>query len=197
MIIDLNLLPPDRRAKLNQLIQILFLKNMLEFVIVALCLFAVILVLSWTLLVREFNNLTQSALLIGRDYSGYNQEVRRINNIIRRVNDANADYLPILPKILEITQTLPNNIKLNTINIDRRTQRFLISGTARTRNDLLMYQEILKKIKWLKPATMPTTQLLQKENINFEYQTDLVGLPSIRNTAVASRPRPVTRPIDE
>ena len=196
MIIDLNLLPPEHKTKLNRLIQILFAKNILEFIAVSLCLFATMLLWSWMALVQQFNDLSESALLIGRDYTNYNQEVRKVNNICRSINESSADFYPLIPKILEVANSLPDTIHLNSVSINRQDNQFKISGTASTRNELLTYQEQLGQIKWLKNSSMPTAQLLQKENINFEYQTTLVGLPKLR-ALETPRPSRQTRPSDE
>ena len=196
MIIDLNLLPPEHKTKLNRLIQILFAKNILEFIAVALCLFATMLLWSWMALVQQFNDLSESALLIGRDYTNYNQEVRKVNNICRSINESSADFYPLIPKILEVANSLPDTIHLNSVSINRQDNQFKISGTASTRNELLTYQEQLGQTTWLKTASMPTAQLLQKENINFEYQTTLVGLPKLR-ALEPPRPSRQTRPSDE
>ncbi|OGH84286.1 MAG: hypothetical protein A2261_00875 [Candidatus Magasanikbacteria bacterium RIFOXYA2_FULL_44_8] len=196
MIIDLNLLPPEHKTKLNRLIQILFAKNILEFIAVSLCLFATMLLWSWMALVQQFNDLSESALLIGRDYTNYNQEVRKVNNICRSINESSADFYPLIPKILEVANSLPDTIHLNSVSINRQDNQFKISGTASTRNELLTYQEQLGQTTWLKTASMPTAQLLQKENINFEYQTTLVGLPKLR-ALETPRPSRQTRPSDE
>jgi len=147
-------------------------------------------------LVQQFNDLSESALLIGRDYTNYNQEVRKVNNICRSINESSADFYPLIPKILEVANSLPDTIHLNSVSINRQDNQFKISGTASTRNELLTYQEQLGQTTWLKTASMPTAQLLQKENINFEYQTTLVGLPKLR-ALETPRPSRQTRPSDE
>ena len=189
MIIDLNLLSPAQKNKLNRLIQILFAKNMLETIVIGLCLMATILLWSYLVLINQFNELTASAMLIERDYSGYNQEVRQVNRGVKNLIDSTYGYLPISDKILEFISTTPSNIKLNIVDINRETNKFFISGTAKTRSGLLAYHEILKTIPWLKPANMPTSQLLQKENINFEYQAEMVSWPPVRTAQTKQTPK--------
>jgi len=191
MIVDLNLLPPTQKIKLNRLVQILFARNMLETIAIGLCILATILLWSYLVLINEFNELTKSALLIGRDYTSYNQEVRQINRVVKNLTNTTYGYFPISDKILEFISTTPNNIKLNIIDIDRSTNKFYISGTAKTRSDLLAYHEFLKSIPWLKPANMPTSQLLQKENINFDYQTQTIDWPPIRTIQPKQAPKPI------
>ena len=180
MIIDLNLLPPIRKTRLDRLTKFLFIKNLLEFVIIAAAVIAIVLLWGWIILIDEFNSLAQSSLEIGRDYASYNSEVRRVNRMIRSVDDSADGYLAITPKLLEIISSTPAHVRINSLDIDRPNKKIIISGTALSRNDLLNYQEILKKTDWMEPAAMPNTQLLQKANVNFEYQTKLKNWPPPR-----------------
>jgi hypothetical protein len=187
MIIDLNLLPPAKKIKLDRLVKFLFTKNLLEFVIIAVAVIAITLLWGWIILIDEFNSLAQSSIEIGRDYSSYNSEVRRVNRVMRSVNESAFGYMAVTPKILEIISSTPANIKINSLDINRADKKIIIYGTALSRNDLLNYREVLKQIPWLETGAMPTTQLLQKENINFEYQTTLKDWP-------VPRPPETTKP---
>ena len=189
MIINLNLLPPNRKVQLDRLVKFLFAKNLLEFLIIAAAAIATVLLWGWIILIDEFNSLAQNSIEIGRDYSTYNGEVRRVNKILRAVEESANGYFPLTPKILEIISTTPSHIKINTLDIDRITKKITIYGTARTRADLLSYQDILKKIPWMVPTAMPTTQLLQKENINLEYKTTLKNWPALK-TITENAPDP-------
>ncbi len=180
MIINLNLLPPAKKIQLDRLIKFIFAKNLLELIIIAAAMIATILLWSWIILIDEFNSLAQNSIEIGRDYTAYNSEVRRVNKILRSVDETANGYLPLTPKILDIISSTPPHIKINTLDINRVNKKIIIYGTARGRADLLSYQDILKNIPWMTPAIMPTTQLLQKENINLEYQTTLKNWPPLK-----------------
>lgn len=169
----LNLLSKQKRWRLEHLTKFIFVRDILEIVLLIYTMLAIILLWSWIVLQEDFNNLAESSTLVNREYSRYNQEIRDVNNLIKDLNKTSQIYLPITPKLSEIIQTLPKDIKLSAINIDRGLNNVTISGTALTRDALLVYQEQLKKISWLEKFETPTSQLFQKENINFEMRAKL------------------------
>lgn len=172
----INLLSKDKRTRLEHLTKFIFVRDILEIVLLVYAILAIILVWSWMVLQEDFNNLAESSVLVNREYSKYNQEIKQVNTTIRNFNQANKYYLPLTPKLSEIITTLPKDIKLNSLEIDRTQNKITLSGVALTRDALLNYQTILKQIIWLENIETPTSQLFQKENISFEVKANTKGL---------------------
>ena len=126
------------------------------------------------ILQNEYNNMAGSASLVNREQSNYNTEIRQANYLIRQINDSAAKYQPYSKKMKEIINSLPLDIKLHSMTIDAKNKKFLLSGTAKYRDSMLKYGEILKQTLWLKNITAPVSQLFEKENINFEIKADIV-----------------------
>ena len=143
---------------------------MVEIILLVAAFLSVVLLWSWFALQNQFNDLSQSAMLVNREYSHYNQEIRKINTLIKQFNSANKNYTPLTAKILELIEKLPNEIKINSLSINQKTNIITISGMAKTRGSLLDYQATLKDYSWLKTVQTPTSQLFQKENVNFEIK---------------------------
>lgn len=157
----------------------LFVKNMLQFVIIVCAFLAVILLWSWLVLVDQFEDLSKSAMLLSRGFSSQNQEVRKINKIISATERSIAGFDLITPRILELIEKLPANIKLKSIDFDRCKNDLLLIGTAINRDALLQYEEDLRQITWVKNVDSPASQLLLKENINFELQITTINLANL------------------
>lgn len=173
MILNLNLLSPQKKIRNEHVTRFLFIKNMLEVTLFVIAIIANALLLSWIVMQNNFNNLSSSAILVNQGFSSYNQEIYKINQIDRSIVTAGKYFNPIIPQLLEFTKTVPNGIKLSSINWDRLNLKLIISGTAKNRNDLLNYQEEIKKITWIEKIETPSSQILQKENINFEFTITL------------------------
>ncbi|MFA6548113.1 MAG: PilN domain-containing protein [Candidatus Magasanikbacteria bacterium] len=169
----INLLPPAKKGLLEKLIKFIFFKEMLEIVLLVATVLSVILLWSWFALQNQFNDLSQSAMLVNREYSHYNQEIRKLNVLVKQFNSANKSYTPLTPKILELVEKLPKNVKINYFSINRKTNSVTITGMAQTRDALLTYQTELKKYTWLDSILTPTSQLFQKDNVNFEIKASL------------------------
>ena len=172
----INLLSKDKRTRLEHLTKFIFVRDILEIVLLVYAVLAIILVWSWMVLQEDFNNLAESSVLVNREYSKYNQEIKQVNTTIRGFNQSSKYYLPITPKLSEIVGSLPKDIKLGSLEFDRTQNKITLSGVALTRDALLNYQTILKQISWLENVETPTSQLFQKENISFEVKANTKGL---------------------
>jgi len=177
----INLLPPSKKSLLEKLVKFIFFKEMVEVILLVAAFLSVILLWSWFALQIQFNDLSQSSMLVNREYSHYNQEIRKLNSLIRQFNTANKSFAPLTPKLSEIITKLPADIKLNSLSIDRKNNLVIISGVAKTREALLSYQSSLKDYSWLDSVQTPTSQLFQKENVNFEIKASPKNFPSLND----------------
>lgn len=186
----INLLSREKRGRLEHLTKFIFIRDILEIILLVYTILAIILLWSWIVLQEDFNNLAESSTLINREYSKYNQEIRQVNEDIKNFNQATKYYSPITPKLAEIINSLPEDIKINSIELDGAQSRVVLSGVALTRDALLNYQKALKQVSWLENIETPTSQLFQKENINFEVKAKASGLP---NSTSTQKPRVVNK----
>lgn len=183
----INLLPPSKKGLLEKLVKFIFFKEILEIILLVAAFLSVILLWSWYALQNQYNDLSQSAMLVNREYSHYNQEIRKLNTVIKQFNSANSSFVPITPKILELIERLPSDIRINSLTINRKNNLVIISGTAKTRDALLIYQSSLKNYSWIEGVQTPTSQLFQKDNVNFEIKANPKNLPPL-NSGPAKKP---------
>ncbi len=176
MNLNLNLLPVVKKNRLEYIVSFLLIKDILELIILISSVLAATLIWSWIFLENDFAVLAASAAAVNREYYTYNQDVKNINNLVRNVNLANQNFLPITPKLKELINSLPNDIKINSLQIDRQAQTLVITGTALTRSALLHYQDVLNRISWITQVETPASQLFQRDNINFEFKAKLKNL---------------------
>lgn len=176
MEININLLPMTKKTKLDYIVNFLLIKDALEIVVLIGALLAGILVWSWVFLQENYTSLAQTAALVDREYSGQNQDIKNINLLTKNINLSGRNFVPLGPRIKELASLLPPDIKTNYINLNRQNQTLVINGTAKTRDALLNFQDILNKVNWISHVETPASQLFQKENINFEFKTKLKNL---------------------
>ena len=176
MNIHINLLPVAKKTKLDYIVNFLLAKDALEIVVLVCSLLAGILVWSWVFLQENYTSLAQTAALVDREYSGQNQDIKNINLLTKNINLSSRNFVPLGPKIKEFASLLPPDIKTNYIRLDRQAQTLVINGTAKTRNALLNFQNVLNNVDWISQVETPASQLFQKENINFEFKTRLKNL---------------------
>lgn len=173
MILNLNLLSPVKKMRNEHLVRFLFVKNLLEMSLLVAALLATSLLLSWLTLQDEFNNLSISTMLVNKGYSGYSQEIRKINKINHDITLSGQGYAALSPQLLELINTVPAGVKLNSLSFDRTNNKLILSGVAKERENLLSYQEKIKELLWIEKLESPSSQLFQKENVDFEWTIKL------------------------
>lgn len=173
MNINLNLLPNSKKIRLDTTMNFLFIKHILELFLLVVAAMTAVLVWGWLFLENDFENLAKTAALINREYYTYNQDAKNINDLVKNVNLSSKGFSPIGPRLKDISATLPNDVKISSLQIDIQTQSIIINGTALSREALLHYQEILNGITWITDVETPVSQLFQKENVNFEFKAKL------------------------
>lgn len=169
MNINLNLLPTGKKNRLDSTINFLFIKNIMELFLMVATIMTAILVWGWVFLENDFANLTRTATLVNRENFSYNQDAKNINSLIKGVSLSSKKFSLLTPKLAEIISTLPEDVKLNSMQIDVTAQTLNLNGTAKSRTALLSYREVLNGIDWLTNVETPTSQLFQKENVPFKF----------------------------
>ncbi|HSR89404.1 MAG TPA: PilN domain-containing protein [Candidatus Udaeobacter sp.] len=189
MDLNLNLLPAEKKKHLKYIANFLLTKDILKLIILISSVLSAVLVWSWVFLERDFAGLAENALAVNREFNAYNQDVKTINDLTKNINSSNQNFAPLTPKLKELINALPSDIKINSLQIDRQAQTLILNGEARTRQALLNYQDVLNKITWISQVETPASQLFQKENINFEFKAGLKNF-ALKGGATPSKPKP-------
>lgn len=173
MILNLNLLPKNKKKELIILTRINLVKNFLNNSFYLLLIFLCFLTIFYYNLNQQLNNLNQSKSLVDNSFVEYNKEIRQLNQSIKNINVAGQNYQELTPKFLDLLQTVPSNIKISSFSLSLDKKALFLPGVAKDRDALLSYETLLKNISWIKNVDIPKSQLLQKENISFNIGLEL------------------------
>jgi len=180
MNINLNLLPEKKKERLKYLIKFIFSKHILEIILFMTSIMAIALIWSWLVLEEGFSELAITSSLVNKEYASYNQEIRKMNILINNIDDTTKEYETVMPKIIDFSKNLPNNIRITSFYLDKKNYTLSITGIAKTRQDLLNYQDKLKQLSWTDSFDTPVSKLFQTENISFEFQTKLKNIKKVK-----------------
>lgn len=164
----LNLLPPNNKKRLKKMINFQFFKNIAGIFLITLSVMGIFLLGGQWVLEDYYSKLTENILSISEKHSNTNNIIKDINNTLIKVDKIQKEYINWTPKILEITENIPDDIEINKININQKNE-LTINGLAPNRQSLLNLQKTLKEINWLEKFNIPPAQLTEKENINFSF----------------------------
>lgn len=182
----LNLLSPTKKHRLKSLIKFLFIKEYLEIFIFTVTILAIAHLGAWFILTRVTNDLSRSTLLINRDFSALNQNIRVSNKLIKAVFFSGNQFYPLAPRVAELFRLVPPGVNLTGLNINRVGGTVTISGLAATRDALISFQDALGQLPWIDSVSAPQSQLFQKNNISFEISANLKSGILIEPNAVTA-----------
>lgn len=190
-LLHLNLLSGDKKKRFSKLINFLFLKEILEFVLLTSAVLAIIHLLGLWVVGQTLTDLATSSLIVNREQSATNREVRRINNLTNNIIISGEDYALVTPKLIELIGVIPASVTIQALQFDRTANTFLLAGVAETRPALLDFQKVMQKIGWLENLSAPTSQLFQKNNISFEIRGNLKEFTTLKKAPEQNRVRNV------
>lgn len=174
MTLNLDFLPKKDKKNIKMASLISWGINVFKISLFLLLLFNGFLFLINFLLNEQVSMLAKRSEEVNKNYFFYNQEVANINEQLEHINKATYNYSVLTPYLHELIDTLPGAIQLKSIILDAKTGgSSAISGVATDRNALLNYKEILENIDWIAHFDLPTSQLIQKENINFNIVLEI------------------------
>lgn len=171
MVLNLNFLPKEKFNDIKTIKAIAWVNNFLRCSAVIQVAFVAFLTLMYFVLVEQSNMLTRRSQEISQSFTYYNQEVGAINKNIDMVSSAGRNFGLLTPRFWAITGSLPTDIQLKSIALSIESAgNMAISGVAKSRDALLNYEKELQKLPWVTKTILPTSQLLQKTDINFTIE---------------------------
>jgi len=138
-----------------------------------LCIIGIALLGGRWVLQGYFNGLVEGIIAVSSEYAHANQEIKKINHILRGVQQIQDQYFLWTPVLSEFTTKIPDAVILSRLSFDIKTKTAALSGTAATRDDLLDLQRRLESLSFIASASIPLSQLTKKENISFSLTAQM------------------------
>jgi len=171
--VRLNFLSPRKCHNLETMVIFQLSKSVLEIVLIVICLIGMGLLGAQSILQDYFNDLTGTVALTQNQHQQTNQEVKEINQVINQLTKIQTDYKPFLPIFPLLFNNLPNDIYLNSFNINLEKNNIVISGFAKTRDHLLDYKKTLESQSCIKTINWPLSQITKKEDLPFTLELNM------------------------
>lgn len=188
-MLHLNLLETTKREKLERLVKFLFTKNILEIILLFVTLIALTLAWAWLTLRDQSRTILAPTQVTNPEYTLYDADVQKINSLVRSIAQAGMGYTTTSEKIFLLMNALPPDIRLNSLDFDRKNNTLTLNGVAKTRDALLQLQEVLRTTPWIDKSSAPTSQLFTASDVAFEIKSTLKGFPALRPDAPTT-PKP-------
>lgn len=171
-MITLNLISEQKKKeiKIKHLHQLL--KKIDLVVIIFVCLIAIMILVAKIMLQNTFNTTISQTTLITKNTQGSTLKVRDINNKITSMEQVQTDFIVWTRLLDQLATSTPDGIVITSIKAGS-DKNIRMTGVARTRDSLIALKNSFEKIAMFDKFDLPLSNMLQKENINFEIITKL------------------------
>jgi len=169
----LNLLSPQKRHHLHTMVCFQFTKNLLEIILVILCISGIVMLGAQRILQDYFIDLSNTISFMQSQRLQTNRNVRQINEALVEITKIQKDYQAITPILSEVLSLLPVDINLNILTVDTGTEQIIFTGMAGTRGSLLSFKQALESNTNIANTDLPLAQLTIKQNLPFSLTAKL------------------------
>ncbi|MDD2807067.1 MAG: PilN domain-containing protein [Patescibacteria group bacterium] len=170
-MIGLNLIPPEKKKEVRLMQLYVGIKNLIISLLLLSIIVAVILLFVKMTLQNNFDKVVAETTLTTKYINTFNNDIKKFNQLLGTVDNIQKNYIPWSTFIAKFSKLIPPNITLQSINI--KDSKVLITGRAKTREDLLNLKNNLESSTFFSNSQIPLEDLLKKENINFSLKSDI------------------------
>ena len=174
--LSLNLLPPEKKQDLHLHRIYLLAKNLIIILLLYIIGTAIALLLTKMALQNNFNQIVEQTTLTPRYGNLFNKDIRLFNKRLNAVAEIQEEYTSWSDLIYQLTRLVPPNISLTNISFspaEKSQEQILITGQAKTRDDLLAFKNNLESSTFLSEVNVPLDNLLKKDDISFSIKARL------------------------
>ena len=172
-MLHLNLVSKELKKEIK-LAHIYKLMNRASHILILLTIFiAIAILVSKIILQNNFNRIVEETTLITRESQGRNNQVREINNKLSQVDKIQTDFINWSFLIEDVFKFAGDNISFYSIKITKQPASIKIKGKAGSRDKLLAFKKSFEDSEIMENIDFPITNILEKENIDFEIKADL------------------------
>jgi len=101
------------------------------------------------------------------------QTIKDFNRLLSNINTIQSEYTPWSKIFIETSSFVPDGIQISSLMMHKASAEFKFVGNANTRDDLLLLKKNLEESDIFTDIQSPISNLLSKENINFELSGKL------------------------
>lgn len=170
-MITLNLISQDLKKKIKLSYIHIFLKRIDLIFLIAVIFISIIFLSTKFILQRRFEKVVAETSLINKSSQVYNDKVKEVNNKISSVRLIQADYIFWSRLFYDLDSRIVKDISFSYMSVNEKNLK--IRGRAKTRDSLLAFKEGLNKSDIISEINFPMSNILEKENIDFEISAKI------------------------
>lgn len=116
-----------------------------------------------------------------KEYVKLRTEITDQNQLLELVNKLGRDRIVWSENLGDFLETILPGTTIDSLTGDARVGIFEFSGTALTRNALVVFEERLGQLSWVESVAAPRRNFLKKDNPEYTFELRLKGFESVDN----------------
>ncbi len=169
----LNIIATAKRKYIDKMVYMQFVRNSVEVFLFLMCASTVFLVGSWWILQSHFNELASKLTIRSDKQTERSLQIREINTLLGDIKLLQVAFLKWTPIIARVTDKLPQGTVLSSMTLDVHNKSYHITGFAESRDILLALEERIRTLPEVVDVNIPISQLIAKDDINFDITIEL------------------------
>ncbi len=166
---QINLLPPQKQKHTINLYFFLFARFIFLLLLSVMIFMGITLGGASMLLNESVQQVSLHSSAIDKEFNAVNKNILFVNDELKKIEFVNTERAPWSTRLLLILKEMsPPSITLSGLSVSHDGSTIALQGRAQNRNSLLDLQSRLKKIPFVKDATVPLDNLIPQDNIEFQ-----------------------------
>lgn len=172
-MISLNLLSPPQKEYLRYEQLYLTIRMVIVLVLTFTVIISGMFMAARLMLQDNFAELLTSTTQVNEKSRPVDKEISELNNTLRDTKIIQDSFVKWSDVLIAITNAIPENVQISYMNLEVKSNTFNLKGLAKRRDDFLKLEDNLKQLPILEDVSSPTSNLLLRENVNFQITARL------------------------
>jgi len=172
-MITLNLISPEQKKELGLRQFYILIKNLTIVFLLFTIILSIILLIAKMIIQNNFNKIVNDYSLTTRYGRIINSELENFDKQLNFIVNIQNEYIPWTNFITSFINSVPAEINLYGITLEKTNSQMKINGFAQNRDDLLRFKSNLENLSLLSEINVPLENLLKKEKIEFEIEAKI------------------------
>src|SRR3989344_3738236 len=170
----LNLLPHSEQKELHYEVLVNQIKDLMIWLVLSMLVIFMLSILSEQILRVKISNLdreiTQNQLDSSTEENkALQNEIKQINLSVKNLQALDKQHYYWSNALIELTNILPLDVRLNFISFDRTSKKIDISGVARDRDSIIQLWSDLHKSRYFNNINFPLSNLEKPNDGDFSF----------------------------
>jgi len=168
-MISLNLISPSQKEHLRYEYLYLYVRTITILLLTFTVIISALFLAARLLLQDNFADLLTTSTIVNDKNRTADHEIKDLNKNLKDVQAVQTDFVKWSTMLIGLNSAIPANIEVAYLNLEKKTKTFNLNGRALHRDDFLKLKANLSQLPYLEELASPLTNLLQRENVDFQF----------------------------